>query len=372
MTTLVLSLLLLAGSADDPPAPLAHARLLTHSAAGSGLKATFGALARDAGPAWIGYAVPVMGRHQMCCYRSTEVPVSTWGDENPILSRRDIGTVAPGCRLENEGSYSIGDGGDTRPWEDATDFLVLFRVEGGRVERMRMLSRGCGMDAGGLPFHWITGVRGAESLALLESMIGAGVGSSRKRDKGVMEEPTIAAIAMHADPGADAVLERLVAPSQPIGVRKQAVFWMGNARGQRGYETLRRLVAEDASPALREHAIFALSQSDVPEALDTMIAVGRGDADSHVRGQALFWLSQKAGRKAAAAISRAVEDDPETAVKKKAVFALGQLPKDEGVPLLIDLARKNANPAVRKQATFWLGQSEDPRALAFFAEILGR
>jgi HEAT repeat protein len=67
-----------------------------------------------------------------------------------------------------------------------------------------------------------------------------------------------------------------------------------------------------------------------------------------------------------------VEDDPETAVKKKAVFALSQLPKDEGVPLLIDLARKNANPAVRKQAMFWLGQSEDPRALAFFAEVLGR
>jgi hypothetical protein len=27
---------------------------------------------------------------------------------------------------------------------------------------------------------------------------------------------------------------------------------------------------------------------------------------------------------------------------------------------------------VRKQAMFWLGQSEDPRALALFAEILGR
>ena len=54
------------------------------------------------------------------------------------------------------------------------------------------------------------------------------------------------------------------------------------------------------------------------------------------------------------------------------MFALSQLPKEEGVPLLINLARKNANPVVRKQAMFWLGQSEDPRALAFFAEILGR
>jgi len=57
-------------------------------------------------------------------------------------------------------------------------------------------------------------------------------------------------------------------------------------------------------------------------------------------------------------------------VKKKAVFALSQLPKDEGVPLLIQVARTNHNPAVRKQAMFWLGQSHDPRALAFFEQVL--
>jgi hypothetical protein len=355
LRTLALPLLLLAGSGDETPAHLVNARLKSHSAA-QGLQAVFRPLAREAGPAWIGYAVPVMGRRQMCCYRSMD----------------EIGTATPACRLESEGAYTIHGSTGSRWWSDAPDFLVLFRVENGRVDQIRSLSRGCGLDVGGRPFHWITGVRTAESLGLLETMVGAGVGSSRKKDEGGMDEPAIAAIAMHADPGADAVLERLVAAGQPIGVRKQSAFWMGNSRGRRGYETLRRLVAEDASPALREHAVFALSQSDVPEAVDTMIAVARGDADAHVRGQALFWLSQKAGRKAAAAITRAVEDDPETAVKKKAVFALSQLPKDEGVPLLIDLARKHANPVVRRQAMFWLGQSKDQRALAFFAEILGR
>jgi hypothetical protein len=49
---------------------------------------------------------------------------------------------------------------------------------------------------------------------------------------------------------------------------------------------------------------------------------------------------------------------------------LSQLPKDEGVPKLIDVARKHRNPEVRRQAMFWLGQSNDPRALAFFEEVL--
>jgi HEAT repeat protein len=355
MLTLALPLLLLAGSADETPANLVNARLTTHSAA-SGLQAAFQPLARAAGPAWIGYAVPVMGRHQMCCYRSMA----------------GIGKGTPGCRLEGEGAYTVNNNASDAEWDAAPDFLVLFRVENGRVDRIRSLSRECGIDVGGLPFHWITGVRPAESLELLESLVGQGASLSKKKEKGGMDEPAIAAIAMHADSGADAVLERLIGARQPIGVRKQAAFWMGNSRGRRGYETLRRLVAEDASPALREHVVFALSQSDVPEAVDTIIDIGRRDEDAHVRGQALFWLSQKAGRKAAAAITRAIAEDPETAVKKKAVFALSQFPKDEGVPLLIDLARKNPNPVVRKQAMFWLGQSEDPRALAFFAEILAR
>jgi HEAT repeat protein len=91
-----------------------------------------------------------------------------------------------------------------------------------------------------------------------------------------------------------------------------------------------------------------------------------------VRGQALFWLAQKAGRRAADAIEGAIRDDPETEVKKKAVFALSQLPKDDGVPLLIRTARTSRNPEVRKQAVFWLGQSSDPRALAYFEEVLSR
>jgi hypothetical protein len=34
------------------------------------------------------------------------------------------------------------------------------------------------------------------------------------------------------------------------------------------------------------------------------------------------------------------------------------------------VARSHRDPAVRKQAMFWLGQSRDPRALAFFEQIL--
>ncbi len=356
MTSLLLVLGLIA--ADVPPR-ITNGRVETHSAA-AGLARVFEPLARAQGPQWIGYAVPVRGRHQMCCWKSTD----------------EIGKATPGCRLENEGSYTLNisgdDDDDTGRLEEDGQFLVLYRVEGGRVDRIRSLSRACGLDFGNTPLHWLTDVRPAESLELLASTVGTGVGPVKKKAKGGTGEPAITAIALHEDFAADALLERFVAPGQEIGVRKQAAFWMGNTRGRRGYEVLKRMVADDASDEFREHAVFALSQSEEPEATDVIVGLARGDRSPEVRGQALFWLSQKAGRAAAGAITRAIDEDPETDVKKKAVFALSQLPKDEGVPLLIDVAKKNRNPAVRKQAMFWLGQSQDPRALAFFEEVLGR
>ncbi len=279
-------------------------------------------------PAWLGYTVPsVRGHDQTCDYGR--------------------GVRAPGpVHLEPPDQVQI-----------------LFRIEQNRVGKIRVISADCQLDADGLPLRWIRDVRPAESVALLSGLAA---------ESGRVGDGAVTAIAQHADASADQALEKFAAAGQPESLREKAVFWMGAARGRRGYETLRRIVTQDASDRMREKAIFALSVSREPEAVNTMIAVARNDASSHVRGQALFWLAQKAGRKAVGAISDAVDRDPDTEVKKKAVFALQQLPGGEGVPMLIQVARTNKNPAVRKQAMFWLGQSNDPRALEFFEEVLKR
>jgi hypothetical protein len=91
------------------------------------------------------------------------------------------------------------------------------------------------------------------------------------------------------------------------------------------------------------------------------------------RKQAVFWLSQAAGDRAAEGLEDLVDDDDEDReVREQAVFALSQLPKDEGVPILLRTAKSNRDPSIRKKAMFWLGQSDDPRALALFEEILSK
>jgi HEAT repeat protein len=90
-----------------------------------------------------------------------------------------------------------------------------------------------------------------------------------------------------------------------------------------------------------------------------------------VRKQAVFWVSQAAGEKATQGLVGIVGDQAaDQDVRLQAVFALSQRPKDEGVPALVNVAQSSKDPKIRKQAIFWLGQSNDPRAIAYFEKIL--
>ena len=309
---------------------------------------------------WIGYSVPVVdGERTMCCFNSGS------GGNQACCGMCSLEPAIDGTMMSSRPQQSQP-GGPVK-LEGADTMIVLFRVVNRQVERVRVFSEDCQLDAGGREIIWLTGVKPAESVALLESLIAAQP-SAERRDRIV--DGSISAIALHEDASATAALERLLAASQPQQVRAKVPFWLGNTRGRRGLEILQRVVKEDPAVEVKKKAVFGISQSREPQAVDVLIENAKTNPDTTVRSESIFWLAQKAGNKAAAAITERIDQDPDTEVKKKAVFALSQLPKDEGVPLLIQVARTHSNPAVRKQAMFWLGQSKDPRALALFAEIL--
>jgi HEAT repeat protein len=384
--------------------------------------------------AWIGYSVPVVeSERTMCCFQSGGV----WINGNVVVGDRSS-SWGGGCGLEPSGDAttkpSTPAAAPTGPikLEGSGRMAVLFRIADRTVDRIRVFSEDCALDAGGRPVVWLENVRDADSVALLESY--ATTEDPQRRDR--IMDGAVSAIAMHRDLSADAALDRLIAPARPDALRKKVTFWLGNARGRHGLDTLVRLLRDDTSDDVRKSAVFGVSQSRQPNAFDVLASLAHADksdrirseavfwvahkddaraagviqdalsrdpsievrkkavfalsqlkdergipalletAKTHetpaVRSEAIFWLGQKAGRKAADAITERIDQDPDTEVKKKAVFALSQLPKEEGIPLLIKVARTNTNAAVRKQAMFWLGQSKDPRAIDFFAEVLAK
>lgn len=238
---------------------------------------------------WVGWSVPSADQHSRCC----------GGDHG-----NGFGWEA--CRLEKENAVTATGGAGTPtpgtprpiPLEPSGRVVVLARVVGGAVERVRVYSDACTLDAMGRTVAWLPAVAPDTSAAWLQGLV---TSASRRQ-------------------------------------------------------------VDDALMALSAHA--------APRALDALLAVARTGTTPHLRSQALFWLAQRAGDRAVGAITDAIERDPDTDVKRRAVFALSQLPSSEGVPRLIEIARAHSNPVVRKQAFFWLGQSKDPRALAFFADVL--
>lgn len=332
---------------------LTNAKLETH-AVNAPLEAEMRKLVNQPGPVWIGYSVPVAGEHRSCCYYS---------DGN--LSFR-------GCALES-GEFR-GNGGvmqATAPvqLEAAKEVLVLFRAENNRVDKVRTFTPDCDLDAGGVTFYWLTGVKPAESVAYLRTLVNLTADTMNERERS--RDSALNAIAMHSDPAAQAVLEAFLAPDQPEAVRRRVAYAMA-WRGRTGYDVLTRIVKNDADERVREAAVRALPETKQPDAVSLITAVAKEDKNARVRGEALYALARVAGTRAASTIQAAMESDPDRQVRRRAVAAVNQLPPEQGIPMLIAIARTSKDSDVRREAMQLLGRSHDDRAHRFIEELLSK
>jgi hypothetical protein len=319
---------------------------------GGNLTATVDRFRNSSEQLWLGYEVAALPQsHLSTC--------SNWSD----TSQMDDGCCGE-YRLE-ENNYSMNRGDKTPAVQN---IYVLLRFDHGQLIRLRPVMAGCHLDAGGVPFTWLTGVQPEESVSYLAQLATQATGSDHSR----IVDGALLSMSYHATPEATRSLTQIASSAAPMHTREQAAFWLGVQRGHEGFLALQSLESKSTDSAFREKLPFDFSQNSDPAAEGELLRMAKSDADARVREQALFWLAQKAGKKAAGALTDAIQNDPETDVKKKAVFALSQLPKDESVPQLIQVADTNSNPVIRKEAFFWLGQSQDPRALAYLEQVLKR
>jgi hypothetical protein len=340
-----------AQAAPAPALPVRAARIERRDAA-SGLSSSVDAIARtNAGRVWLAWTSPAQKRP------------GSYGSWNRGVAQ---------CVLDDEGNFSEGGNID-----DGTETLVILaRVSNRAIDRVAVTDARCTVDAGARTVYWLDRVVPRESVGVLAGLVRREASERSSRD-GDRDEPdrshgrrhALVALALTADPSADAALEEFVAPTNPPWLRRDAAFWLGAARAARGAVVIDRLARGDKDDDFREHLTFVLTLTG-NSGLEALLDLARNDASSKVRGQALFWLGQKAGERAVRTLRRAVDDDPDRDVRKRAVFAISQLPNDQSVPKLIELARSHRDPEVRKQAMFWLGQTGDARAVEFFEAVL--
>src|SRR5687768_9218303 len=158
----------LTGMAVAQPPQLTNGRVTTQP--GTGLATAFrAAVNAQTGTGWIGYSVPVVdGERMMCCFNSDTTFV------NGTIGRACCGM----CSIEPsvDGTTMMSRPKPQAPGgpiklEGADTMVVLFRVVNRQVERVRVFSEDCQLDAGGRDLTWLAGVRPAESVTLLESLV---------------------------------------------------------------------------------------------------------------------------------------------------------------------------------------------------------
>ena len=264
-----------------------NAKLTTQAVAGN-LSQSFNALVgTQTDAAWIGYSVPVSSRDKtMCCWTSA--------DGSNYISGTMSGDVpcCGGCHLEpavdgtRRTPVNAPQSGPVK-LEGSDRMVVLFRIVDRRVERIRSYSEDCALDAGGRAVTWLQDVRPAESVALLESLVGT-EGERKNR----ITSSALSAISMHAEPSAASTIERLARNHKAPAVRSDAIFWLGQMAGAKVAGTITDAIANDPDTDVKKRAVFALSQLPHGEGVPLLIDVARKNPNPVVKKQAIFWLGQ--------------------------------------------------------------------------------
>ena len=146
---------------------------------------------------------------------------------------------------------------------------------------------------------------------------------------------------------------------------------LGTVSAREAADFLLDVVARGTGRAAREAIFPATIADSVVVWPRLLAIAKDDSREREVRRQAVFWVSQAAGDKATEGLAEVVGDAAaDQDVRLQAVFALSQRPRDEATSALLTIARTNKDPKIRKQAVFWLGQSRDPRALEYFESVL--
>jgi hypothetical protein len=131
--------------------PKIESAAVTQHDASVGLETVVDRLVAGGTAAWIGFALPASVRGDSCCFHSDGL------------------TSCRGCFLEPERrgeSRRLPESGPIH-LEPADTVYVLLRIENGQIGKVRTFTPECPLNGGGLPFHWIGGVRAGDATRFL-------------------------------------------------------------------------------------------------------------------------------------------------------------------------------------------------------------
>ncbi len=294
---------------------------------------------------WLAFSLPAQaGTRSPCCWKGK------WN-----------GMGEAGCSLESK-HQSYGTRSDS---PIAENIIVFSEIREGQVRDLRVVGESCPVEANGAHVTWIGGVDAVAGLDWLENI-------ARTDSDDSAGDSALFALALHRSPDASQRLYSLAKETRE-DLAEQAIFWLGDTRGEQGFKILKKLLADLPRGDVRRAINFALAQNNTTEAAELLFKISKSDSDPEQRGEAMFWLAEAYPQQARGWLLKVIETEQDEDVLEQAVFAISQLPDGTGDQVLLELIQNDQAPrTVRRQAIFWLAQSDNEGSVAALTELLTR
>jgi HEAT repeat protein len=203
---------------------------------------------------WAGYELATNGEHRMFC--SYDESVSTTNDLHVASAR----------------------------------IAVFYRVDGHHIDRVRLRSAACDLDADGRSVTWLDGVDSRASLDLLQALV-------RQND----DDAKHALVALAISSGSADRLIDIARHDPSSNLRGKALFWVGQQAGEKAAAALRDAVQNDPDDGVKAKAVFGIYNLPGDQSVPLLIDLMKNHRSRAVRKKAAFWLSQKNDPRALAA-----------------------------------------------------------------------
>ena len=167
--------------------------------------------------------------------------------------------------------------------EPADSAYVFVRLEASRVDRVKLFSPGCAIDADGAS-RWLTGVPAAKSVRALTTLARA---TERK-----VADGALAALSMHAAPAALTTVVDIARSGPTPHTRGQALFWLAQRAGTQAVGAIDEALAPRSRHGGEEAGGVRARPSRADQGVPRLIDVARTHSNAVVRKQAMFWLGQ--------------------------------------------------------------------------------
>ena len=212
---------------------------------------------------------------------------------------------------------------------------------------------------------WLGQVDSERSTALLEQIL------KTSTDENLQDKALFALSQGRESRGSTVLRDYAAREDAPMHLREQAIFWLGQRRGDENAQYLRTLFDKTKNNGLREKIIFSVSQTRSPANQQFLLDQAVNKSNSmDVRKQALFWAGQS-GAADVAKIASLYDKGGDLEFREQVIFVLSQRPHDPAaVDKLIEIAKTEKDRDLRQKAIFWLGQSRDPKALKALGDLI--